>query len=267
MTPASRYKELGLYYKQVKAFLAMDKSYDAIFVLSDDGSYELTSKTDTESLTLNNSPLWLVHLGSSVPYAYDDKLLDLIYQSKGGITPSLHEALLRYQLFKETHWSACSTEATILSITNDRIWQKDHDPKHNCDVGNSLNNTALTKIATSHQIKHLINTMDLKANKLEKLDSIHTLAKSQGIVSHYSSMLVLVNNRQKDALKKAEEGDDRFDREIETGKQSTTNPTDPFAVPSVPEPEEWALMIIIGIILSWSLIRRRYDVSSSKLLC
>ena len=248
---------------QVKGFLAMNKPYDAVFVLSDDGSYELSSKTDTESLTLNDTPLWLIHLGETVPYAYDDKILDLIYQSKGGITHSLNEALLRYQLFKEALISACSTEATTLSITDDRIWQRDNDPKHNCDVGNNL---ALTKVATSHQIKHLINSMDLKTNKLEKLDNIHLLAKAQGIVSHYSSMLVLVDDRQKEALKKAEQDEDRFDREIETGKQNTTNPTDPFAVPSVPEPEEWALMIIIGVLLSWSMIRRRYGGNSGGMV-
>ena len=246
----------------VKAFLNVldnKQQYNAIFVFSDDGSYELISKTDTKSFKLNDTPLWQIHLEKTVPYAYDDRILDLIYQSKGGITHSLKEALLRYQLFKETPWSVCSTEATTLAITNDRIWQRDHDPKHNCDIGN---NPSLTKIVTAQKIKHLINTMDLKTNKLEKLDNIHTLAKAQGIISHYSSMLVLVDNRQKEALKKAEQGDDRFNREIETGKQNTTNPIDPFAVPSVPEPEEWALMIIIGILLSWSLIRRRYGVNS-----
>lgn len=249
----------------VNAFLSLTNQihYDAIMVLSDEGSYELMPKTDTKSFKLNkNTALWLVHLGETVPYAYDDKILDTIYQSKGGITHSLNEALLRYQLFKKTPSSVCNSETssiTTLAITKDRIWQKDNDPNHPCDVAN---NPALIKIATAQKIKHLINSIDLKTNKLETLDSIHTLAKSQGIVSHYSSMLVLVNDRQKEALKKAEAGDDRFDREIETGKQSTTNPADPFAVPSVPEPEEWALMIIIGLFLSYSLIRRRYGVSS-----
>ncbi|MCK5924766.1 MAG: PEP-CTERM sorting domain-containing protein, partial [Methylococcales bacterium] len=65
------------------------------------------------------------------------------------------------------------------------------------------------------------------------------------IVTHYSSMLVLVNDRQKEALKKAEAGGDRFEREVEQGKA----PINPFAIPSVPEPEEWALMIIAGILL------------------
>ena len=244
-----------------KGFLNMNKAVDGVFILSDEGSYELSSKTETESLVLNNTPLWLIHLSETVPYAYDDKILDLIYQSKGGITHSLNEALLRYQLFKQTAWRVCSASSTILSITDNRIWQSDHDPKHTCDI---VNNRSVTKIATSHQIKHLINTLDLKTNKLEKLDSIHTLAKAQGIISHYSSMLVLVDDRQKKALKKAEEGDDRFNRETETGKQNTSNPTDPFAVPSVPEPEEWALMIICGILLSWSLIRRRYGVGFGK---
>jgi hypothetical protein len=70
-------------------------------------------------------------------------------------------------------------------------------------------------------------------------------------------MLVLVNDRQKEALKKAEEGKDRFDREVETGKQTATAPSDPFAVPAVPEPEEWALIIIALMFLTYTLSRRR----------
>ncbi len=225
--------------------------YDAIIVLTDEGSYELKAKAKTDRINLTPS-VWLVHLGNSLPYAYDDKVLDLIYQSKGGVTDSLKEALARYQSTRKENTAVSSSQ--VLSISKNRIWVKQNTDYTDGD-SQITSNPALEKILTAQQIKHLIKTMDVK--QLDNLDAIHALAKTQGIVTHYSSMLVLLEDRQREALKKAEEDADRFEREIEPGKQSTTHPVDPFAVPSVPEPEEWALMIIAGMLLSIAMWCRK----------
>lgn len=225
--------------------------YNAIFVLTDAGSYELAAKAKSEAITLS-PPLWLVHLGDTLPYAYDDKVLDLIYQSKGGVTQSLKEALLRYAFTNKQLQTYNDADNTLLTLNDHHLWLQSSDPH---DEQHIDNNPALSTLATAQHIKYLSRTMNTR--QLENLDAIHALAKAKGIVTHYSSMLVLVNDRQRDALKKAEQGKDRFEREIETGKQSTTTPSDPFAVPSVPEPEEWALLLIAGILLSITLFRRR----------
>lgn len=238
-------------------------NYDAILVLTDEGSYELAAKEKTNDLKLT-PPLWLVHLGDSLPYAYDDNVLDLIYQSKGGVTQSLKEALIRSQIMVSKLQIDCGKETVILSVNNNRIWAKINDSRYDCISGISTDsdiaNRGLVKLVTAKKINYLSRTINTKLvdnKQLDQLDAIHTLAKQQGIVTYYSSMLVLVNERQKEALKKAEEADDRFDREVENGKQSTTTPTDPFAVPSVPEPEEWTLLILVGVFLSVAMFRRR----------
>jgi putative PEP-CTERM system integral membrane protein len=238
------------------------KPYDAIFLLSDDGSYELQDKSETQTQTNTlklTPPLWLVHLGNNphntLPYAYDDKVLDLIYSSKGGVTLSLKEALIRNQYMQKQHINDCGESTLLLSISDNHLWTQTHDPQHHC---NPANNPALATLATAQQIRYLSRTINHTTDhKLDKLDTIHALAKQKGIVTHYSSMLVLINDRQKEALKKAEQGKDRFEREIEKGTQTTTTPNDPFAVPSVPEPEEWALIIIAGILLTTALLQRR----------
>ena len=104
--------------------------------------------------------------------------------------------------------------------------------------------------------------MDL--NKLDNLDYIHAIAKAEGIGSHYSSMLVLVNQRQKQALKKAENAKDRFEREVETGKLNPlSNPlSNSLSAPSVPEPEEWVLIIIVGLMLLFAMWRRKSIIDS-----
>jgi len=87
--------------------------------------------------------------------------------------------------------------------------------------------------------------------QLNNLDSIHALAKQNNIVTRYSSLLVLINDRQKEALKKAEFS--------EKSKPANTPPIAPFAVPSVLEPQEWALLIIAGLLLGTAVIRRFSD--------
>ena len=224
--------------------------HDAVLVLTDAGSYELEVPENPLSLSLQQ-PLWLVHLGDTIPYAYDDKVLDTLYRSKGGIATSAEEALRRYQLLGDDGSPAellAPDDAKLVSVSDQYLW-----------FARTTKAAASRppEIAAAHWIKHLIRTMDTA--KLDTLDQIHQVAKTNNIISHYSSMLVLVNDRQKEALKKAEQADDRFDREVETGKQTATTPSDPFAVPAVPEPEEWALIIIALMLLTYTLWRRKQD--------
>lgn len=237
---------------------AKQRQYDATLLLTDSGSYELVAKATKEATeTLKfKSPIWLIHLGKTLPYAYDDKVLDVLYRSKGGITASVKEALLRVDptgLIAEHSYSTTD----VFSLSKDRLWVMTNTVNETSKAA-IVSRPELDKLAVAQRVKHLSRTMDTQ--KLDNLDAIHQLAKTHGIVTHYSSMLVLVNDRQKEALKKAEQADDRFDREIETGKQDTSTPSDPFAVPAVPEPEEWALLLIVLVILTVTVIRRRKGV-------
>ena len=161
------------------------------------------------------------------------------------------DALRRYQLLGQGILPVSVTppeDSTLISVSGQYLWFASPETKK--PIRSS-------SIAAAHWIQHLTRTMDTR--KLDTLDEIHSIAQLYDIITHYSSMLVLVNDRQKEALKKAEEGDDRFDREVETGKQQASSPSDPFAVPAVPEPEEWALIIIVMMLLSYTLWRRRQD--------
>lgn len=226
--------------------LNQQDNYDAILLLTDEGSYEIKSKADTTALTLSK-PLWITHLGGKSPYAYDDRVLDLVYNTHGGITYSTKEALLRLNTASILNAIKLLEHVTILAITEDYIWI---EQPLSGKISIPTENIALQKIIAGQQIKNLIRTMDTK--QLSNLDEIHHYAKKSGIVTHYSSMIVLVNNRQKEALNKATQDEDRFDREIETGEAGNL-----FQVTAVPEPEEWALIIISSLLLGTALLRRR----------
>ncbi|EGJ33680.1 MULTISPECIES: PEP-CTERM sorting domain-containing protein [Moorena] len=62
-------------------------------------------------------------------------------------------------------------------------------------------------------------------------------------------MIVLVNDEQRRMLKEAEASSDRFDREVETGEEQLNQPSNPFTVSGVPEPEVWMLILISAIAL------------------
>jgi len=83
----------------------------------------------------------------------------------------------------------------------------------------------------------------------ENLDGLHAIAVDQGIVTPYSSMIVLVNDEQHRRLTELEKGADRFERSFE--EFGETEEANPMAVTAVPEPEEWLLMIVAAGVLAW----------------
>ncbi|MBE9045974.1 hypothetical protein IQ255_16445 [Pleurocapsales cyanobacterium LEGE 10410] len=98
----------------------------------------------------------------------------------------------------------------------------------------------------------------LNANQAE-LDAIHQVAKTHDIVTPYSSMIVLVNDRQREQLKAAEAANDRFEREVEDGVEQLEQPFNPFEsaqVSGVPEPDVWILLGIVTLGL-WVVFQRQ----------
>ena len=93
------------------------------------------------------------------------------------------------------------------------------------------------------------------AEELVQLDAMHQIAKTTQIVTPYSSMIVLVNDQQREALKQAERQDDRFDREVESGNEELTQPHNPLNT-AVPEPSSVGA-IVLGTILLLYWRRRR----------
>jgi len=84
-------------------------------------------------------------------------------------------------------------------------------------------------LAARHLIRHQTGQLDLK--QLANLDAVHRIAQTYHIVSPYSSLLALVNDDQREQLAAAEQQADRFDREVETGTETLTQPGNPVSVP------------------------------------
>ena len=199
-------------------------AYDAVVLLTDAGSYELT-KEATELPNLSE-PLWLVHMGNQLPAAYDDALLETIQASGGGVATDITAVLQRLDknVIDGYEWSITASDGT---------GQTD----------------GFAPLAARQLILQRSRTVDM--TQLENLDGVHAMAKRTQIVTPYSSMLVLVNDRQRELLRQAEAAADRFDREVEDGQDDLTDPANPLNSVSVPEPGSMVGMgvMVIGLML------------------
>ena len=219
------------------------KDYDAVLVLTDEGSYELSN--DEPVIPNLDSPLWIVHLGR-LPRAYNDAVLQVIKSSNGGVARNVSTVIKRL-----------ATEKARDSLVVDGYsWKVNQSVPQ-------ISNNGLEAIAARQLVANLARSKSQLS--IEELDTIHQIAKNYGIVTPYSSMLVLVNDRQREQLKAAEAQSDRFDREVETGVEQLDTPFNPLEnaqVSGVPEPDIWILLAIVTLAL-FLLIQRQKTTERS----
>jgi hypothetical protein len=92
-------------------------------------------------------------------------------------------------------------------------------------------------------------------DQIDTLDHLHAIATEHGVVTPYSSMIVLVQERQQELLDKLEARGDRFLREYE--EVGETEAQNALTVTGVPEPEEWLLLGLAAAILLGYAYRKR----------
>ncbi len=212
--------------------------YDAVLIVTDEGSYELSD--DNQDIPEIKSPLWMIHLGGKLPRAYDDATLQTIQNSNGGVANDMPTVMKRL----------ATEEVNDSSVVDGYSWLVE---KSNLEIILTSNNI---EPLAARQLVYNLSHQDKNQLSLTKLDSIHQIAKDYGIVTPYSSMIVLVNDQQRQLLKEAETKSDRFDREVETGAEQLNTPFNPLAaseVSGVPEPDLWMLLgvVVFALFLVW----------------
>ena len=221
-----------------------EKKYDATVYITDAGTYE--SATNNYTSLSFEKPLYFLHLNNNLPKSYDDAILETIEKSGGSISGNTQNLISQIKFKAST-----KNNNIIYDADNNLIW----DFTNSDSTLTNKNDNNLLKIAAKKEISILIQNSD--SVTVSFLDKIHRIAVNNEIVTQYSSMIVLVNDRQKEALKKAEEDEDRFDREIEDGKEGLTKPNNPFTVTGTPEPEEWILIIISVLAIIVTLFKAK----------
>ncbi|MBP0020143.1 MAG: TIGR02921 family PEP-CTERM protein [Cyanobacteria bacterium SBLK] len=217
-----------------------DRSYDAILLLTDEGSYELSKdKGDFPNIF---APLWIVHLGGKFPPAYEDKTLATIQDSGGGIATRVPEVLQR---IATTTMLQNQTASQVVNVVDGYVWTM-AETTNPAEDSNSF-----APLAARMLVQGL--SREQSGDRLAQLDRIHAIAKQYKIVTPYSSAIVLVNDEQRKALQEAEASADRFKRHVEDGKERLQTPNNPLAT-SVPEP---GIILGLGTIALLFLSRRK----------
>lgn len=221
-------------------------TYDAVIVITDQGNYELTD--EKASVPKIATPLWMVHLGG-LPAAYDDATLDAITKSGGGVASSVAGVLGRTA-------TQAALGSSVKNVADGYAWSWETSPNasalditpENSDRNTSKDN--FLPLAARQVVRYISQDADL--TQVSELDRIHALAQRYNIVTPYSSMIVLVNDAQREALKQAEKESDRFNRTVEDNQ--LPQPSSATGIPTanvsgVPEPSEWLLIGIVAIAL------------------
>jgi len=229
------------YQQMLQQFLQLqgDTPYDGILLVTDEGSYEL-SEDSKERLDIP-APLWMVHLGA-LPPAYDDGTLKAIQDSGGGVSTELPEVLQRLA-------TKAALTPSVVSVVDGYAWSMAKTPTET-----TLKN-GFEPLAARQLVKGL--SQQIQGDNLAQLDAIHAIAKTYKLVTPYSSMIVLVNDQQREALKQAEAETDRFDRKVEDGQEQLNQPNNPFSTP-VPEPINGMVVSSLAIALILFLKRQQW---------
>ena len=220
--------------------------------------------TSCSKLAVPEMSVWMVHLGGNFPLGYDDATLAVIQGSGGGIAATVDEALTRWLVKADAAESEVVTD-----LVDGYVWQTGtSEQMAGLTSALSAAETAVSPNLVEHEATDDFAALAAREvilaamqrhredlSTLDLLDSLHALAQDQSIVTPYSSMIVLVNERQEQLLKDLEEQDDRFEREFEDVGETET-----ITVTGVPEPEEWLLLILAGLVLVWYWSKSRRSV-------
>lgn len=231
--------------------LTRGRRYDAILVLTDDSPYRPAGPTAAPLAPWSGGPLWLVHLADRMPLGYDDRILDAALASGGGVAGSVEEALRRWgrrlgngsaaaQFDQLDGWNFAVHALPDAARAGERTASQAARPI-------SLASAPIRKALARQVLLARARAAGGKVTEVAELDQLQALAKAEGIVSPFSSMIVLVDDRQQQRLDELTQGADRFERETESSPAEQAV----LAVTAVPEPETWMLLLVAAGLLGW----------------
>jgi putative PEP-CTERM system integral membrane protein len=206
-----------------------------------------------------------VHLNGDLPLGYDDQTLDAIQASGGGVTGNIESALARIAISLQDQGGDLPPYSPVTDLVDGYIWSV--LPTEAADAAANaalLPDVELVTHAADEPFAALaarrLILAEMQRNKgsidqLETLDALHTLAMQYGIVTPFSSMIVLVEADQQRLLDKLSTLEDRYEREVES--LGDTAPRSPMPLTGVPEPHEWLLMGMAAAMLVYLIYTKR----------
>ena len=229
------------------------RAYDAVLVFTDDSGYELGEPLF--DFPIPDAPVWMVHQGSDLPLGYDDRTLEAIQASGGGVASDLGSALIRLAVSMSEGGEVALAEAWHRDVLDGYLWAVLPTEQAEAILGAPKRDEDFSALAARRYILAEMQRNRGSLDQLETLDQLHDLAQQEGIVTPYSSMIVLVAESQQLLLDYLTEEEDRYQREVEV--LGETVPSTPAPLVGVPEPHEWLLLGLAVAMLVWFVSQRR----------
>lgn len=236
--------------------LSSGRTYDVILVLTDGSGYELVANKLEEPIP--EAPVWMVHLGNDISIGYDDKTLQAIQASGGGVVGDLGQAFERIAMARASRTVEAADGRLVRDVVDGYVWTVEPTAQADARSANAIVHNPQDGFGAFAARRLILAEMQREQgtiNQLATLDQLHALAQEYSIVTPYSSMIVLVNNRQQNLLDNIELQDDRFEREYEPIQN--TVPATQMPLTGVPEPEEWLLIGLAVAMLLWYANQQR----------
>lgn len=230
--------ELLVQFDQLQA----GEAYDTVLVLTDGTGYELGGD---DEVPLPDAPVWMVHLSDEFPLGYDDATLQAIQASGGGVAGSIDEALTRLAVASEA-----GQDAALYDVVDGYMWQVVPADAAEAIVASGADQGFEAFAARRLILAEMVRSRG-QLNDMGTLDALHAIAVENSVVTPYSSMIVLVTDRQQQQLDQLEKEEDRFLREHEEVGEAPD-----FSITGVPEPEEWLLLGLAAVMLLWYARKR-----------
>jgi len=230
---------------RLKAINSVPAGYDAIFVFSDNDDSDKAVET---SAVKRGVPIFMVHEGG-LPQYRDDLTL-AVEMSHGGAFNNAKDAMVRLAQTLE------SKSLDAVSLNRYGMWVI--EAGEGTPIPLSKNGDSL--MAGAQAIKNLMTDGETAP------DAMHVIAGRYGIVSPYSSYVALVNDFQKQQLKRESDKTEKFNAEYDTGLEQLSTPASPNFLPigGVPEPEEWALLIVVASCAGYFSRKQLWQLISGK---
>jgi putative PEP-CTERM system integral membrane protein len=236
-------------YEQLRG----ERTYDAILVFTDESGYELGEPE--LDFPIPDAPVWMVHQGGDLPLGYDDRTLEAIQASGGGVVGDIDSALTRLAVSLSAAETDLFRGARNIDLIDGYLWGILSTTSVEDATGLSASEEALSALAARRYILAETERHRGTLDQLETLDELHELAVKAGVVTPYSSMIVVVEASQQRLLEDYSNLEDRYDREVEKLGKTTPSTTTPLV--GVPEPHEWLLLGIAAVMLIWFVYRRQ----------
>jgi putative PEP-CTERM system integral membrane protein len=209
----------------------------------------------------------MIHLGDDISIGYDDQTLQAIQASGGGVVGDVVTAIGRLAVSLSENDQSIDPTSVVSDILDGYMWTSLPTEQANSAIKSDGVQTHSPEDGFAALAARRLIIAELQRNQgtidqPATLDYLHDLATQYGIITPYSSMIVLVDAQQQQMLDHLSNLEDRYDREVES--LGDTAPASPVPLAGVPEPHEWLLMgLAVGILIYYVYTRRKRLLASA----